>query len=149
MQLPKLNFPAIHLRARRTSNGRTEVFDAVRGRWLVLTPEEWVRRHVIEYLVNWCGVELQRIVTEYPVMLNGQPQRADIVVVGSDAQARMLVECKAADVEISQAVLDQAVRYNSVVGAKYLMLTNGLKLFCYESLGEGRYAKMTSLPKEL
>ena len=145
---PKLNFPAVVL-PQRERDGKCYVPDRVRGGYIVLTPEEWVRRHVIEYLVNWCGVELQCIVTEYPVMLNGQPQRADIVVVGSDAQARMLVECKAADVEISQAVLDQAVRYNSVVGAKYLMLTNGLKVFCYESLGEGRYAKMTSLPQGL
>ena len=106
-----------------------------------------MRRHVIEYLINWCGVELQRVITEYPVMLNGQPQRADIVVVGCDAKPLLLVECKAADVDIDQGVLDQAVRYNSVVGARFLMLTNGLKTFCLESLGEGRYAKLTSLPK--
>ena len=147
-QFPKLNFPAVVLPIRER-DGKSCVPDRVRGGYIVLTPEEWVRRHVIEYLVNWCGVELQRIVTEYPVMLNGQPQRADIVVVGSDARARMLVECKAADVEISQEVLDQAVRYNSVVGARYLMLTNGLKTFCFESLGEGRYAKMAALPQGL
>ena len=57
------------------------------------------------------------------------------------------IMCKAADVEISQAVLDQAVRYNSIVGAHYLMLTNGLKMFCFESLGEGRYARLNELPK--
>ena len=147
MEYPTLNYPAIHLRARRGANGRTEIFDKVRGRWLVLTPEEWVRRHVIEYLVNWCGVELQRIVTEYPVALNGQPQRADIVVVDSEGGPQMLVECKAADVKISQDVLDQAVRYNSVVGARYLMLTNGLKTFCFEACGGGKYQKLDSIPK--
>ena len=87
------------------------------------------------------------MITEYPVMLNGQSQRADIVVVGCDAKPLLLVECKAADVDIDQGVLDQAVRYNSVVGARFLMLTNGLKTFCLESLGEGRYTKLTSLPK--
>lgn len=145
---PKLNFPAVVL-PRRERDGKSYVLDRVRGGYLQLTPEEWVRRHVIEYLVGWCGVELQRIVTEYPVQLNGQPQRADIVVVGGDTLPKMLVECKAADVVISQDVLDQAVRYNSVVGARYLMLTNGLKIYCFEHLGEGRYAKMNSLPKKL
>lgn len=145
---PKLNYPAVVL-PRRERDGRIYVLDRVRGGYLVLTPEEWVRRHIIEYLVGWCGVELQRIVTEFPVALNGQPQRADIVVVGCDTKPLMLVECKAADVAITQEVLDQAVRYNSVVGARFLMLTNGLKTFCFESLGEGRYAKMSSLPTPL
>ncbi|MBQ3260738.1 MAG: type I restriction enzyme HsdR N-terminal domain-containing protein [Alistipes sp.] len=145
-EFPKLKFPAVILPLRER-NGKRYVPDRIRGGYLLLTPEEWVRRHVIEYLTGWCGVELQRIITEYPVLLNGQPQRADIVVVGQDSRPQMLVECKAADVEISQAVLDQAVRYNSIVGAHYLMLTNGLKTFCFESLGEGRYARLNELPK--
>lgn len=145
-ELPKLKFPAVVLPLRER-DGKSYIPDRVRGGYLLLTPEEWVRRHVIEYLVGWCGVELQRIITEYPVALNGQSQRADIVVVGrGKVEPLLLVECKAADVEISQDVLDQAVRYNSVVGARYLMLTNGLKIFCYESLGEGRYVKMSALP---
>ena len=144
-ELPKLNFPTVVLPLRER-DGKVYIPDRIRGGYLVLTPEEWVRRHVIEYLVGWCGVALQRIITEYPVELNGQSQRADIVVVGCDTKPLLLVECKSADVEISQEVLNQAVRYNSVVGARYLMLTNGLKVFCYESLGQGRYAKMSSLP---
>lgn len=147
-ELPKLKFPAVVLPLRERG-GKTYIPDRVRGGYLVLTPEEWVRRHVIEYLAGWCGVELQRIVTEYPVPLNGQPQRADIVVVSHAGEPRLLVECKAADVDITQEVLNQAVRYNSVVGARYLMLTNGLKVFCYEALGEGRYSKLTSLPQGL
>ena len=145
-ELPELKFPRVVLQ-QRERDGKIVIPDRVRGGYIVLTPEEWVRRHVIEYLINWCGVELQRVITEYPVMLNGQSQRADIVVVGCDAKPLLLVECKAADVDIDQGVLDQAVRYNSVVGASFLMLTNGLKTFCLESLGEGRYTKLTSLPK--
>lgn len=145
-ELPELKFPRVVLQ-QRERDGKIVIPDRVRGGYIVLTPEEWVRRHVIEYLINWCGVELQRVITEYPVMLNGQSQRADIVVVDCDAKPLLLVECKAADVDIDQGVLDQAVRYNSVVGARFLMLTNGLKTFCLESLGEGRYTKLTSLPK--
>ncbi len=145
-ELPKLNFPAVVL-SRRERDGKTYIPDRVRGGYLVLTPEEWVRRHVIEYLTGWCGVELQRIITEYPVPLNGQQQRADIVVVGCDGKPQMLIECKAADVDITKDVLAQAVRYNSVVGAKWLMLTNGLKMFCYEQTAQGGYCRMSALPK--
>ena len=79
--LPKLNFPAIRLRARRRGDG-VEVWDSLRGIYLVLTPEEWVRQHLIAYLTAYCGVQPKRIVQEYAVALNGQPQRADVVVVG-------------------------------------------------------------------
>ena len=74
--LPKLNFPAIRLRARRRGDG-VEVWDSLRGIYLVLTPEEWVRQHLIAYLTAYCGVQPKRIVQEYAVALNGQPQRAD------------------------------------------------------------------------
>ena len=79
IRLPELNFPAVELR-RIERDGRTYVPDVVRGGYLVLTPEEWVRRHVIGYLTGYCGVELRTVMTEYPVDLNGTPQRADVVV---------------------------------------------------------------------
>ena len=78
-------------------------------------------------------------------MLNGQPQRADIVVIGRDGKPLMLVECKAPDVRITRAVLSQAVRYNSVVGARYVILTNGIDHFCYE-FRDGAYSPMPGFP---
>ena len=92
-RLPKLNFPAIRLRARRRGDG-VEVWDSLRGIYLVLTPEEWVRQHLIAYLTAYCGVQPKRIVQEYAVALNGQPQRADVVVVGDRAEPLLLAECK-------------------------------------------------------
>lgn len=129
--LPKLNFPAITLRARKTG-GQVEVWDDLRGIYLVLTPEEWVRRHLIAYLVSHCAAMPKRIVQEYSVVLNSQPQRADVVVVDDHARPLLLAECKAPDVPIGQHTLAQAVRYNSVVGARYLILTNGKRHFCFE-----------------
>lgn len=84
IRLPELNFPAVELR-RIERDGRTYVPDVVRGGYLVLTPEEWVRRHVIGYLTGYCGVELRTVMTEYPVDLNGTPQRADVVVADTSA----------------------------------------------------------------
>lgn len=134
--LPKLNFPPIKLRARK-SGERTLVFDSVRNRYVVLTPEEWVRRHIVDYLVSCCEVPLLSIVEEYPVEVNSMAQRADVVVLGSDTRPLILVECKAADVPICQDTLLQASRYNAVVGAKYIIVTNGLVHYCYEQGAEG------------
>ena len=141
---PRLQFPPIRLRA-RLRNGQTEVWDALRGIYLVLTPEEWVRQHLIAYLSTHCGVQPLRIVQEYPVRLNGQAQRADVVVVDDAARPLLLAECKAPDVAVDRTVFGQAARYNSVLGARYLVLTNGLTHFCWE-LCEGQYRQMQGFP---
>lgn len=142
---PTLNFPPIRLRARRTANGRTEIFDAVRGRWLVLTPEEWVRRHVVEYLRSECGFAPQLIIEEHPVNINGMAQRADIVVMGDDMQPLLVVECKEPNVKINDEVLRQVVRYNSVLNCRYIALTNGITTFCYEH-EDKKYIPTKSFP---
>ncbi len=143
-EYPELNLPAVRLRVRRT-DGVLHVWDSLRGKYLVLTPEEWVRRHVAEFLVSHCNVQPISIIEEYPVQLNGTAQRADIVVVGADLRPKVLVECKQPDVAIDQAVFDQAVRYNSVVGAQFVILTNGINHYCYEHI-DGSYRAMQSFP---
>ena len=144
--LPKLNFPPIHLKARRTANGRTEIFDAVRGKWLVLTPEEWVRRHIVAFMLSHCGYVAQQIVEEYPVNINGMPQRADIVVLNSKAQPMIVVECKEPNVRIDRAVLDQVVRYNSVLRCRYIVVTNGIDTFSFAMSEECSYTPMYHFP---
>lgn len=142
---PTLNFPPIQLRARRRG-GQVEVWDPLRGLYLLLTPEEWVRQHLIHYLIAACGAQPLRIVQEYPVPLNGQEQRADVVVVDEACRPLLVAECKAPEVEISQQTLAQVVRYNSVLGARYIVLTNGLRHDCY-ALVEGHYEPMTAFPR--
>lgn len=131
---PELNLPPVELSA-RLRDGQTVIPDIIRGGYIVLTPEEWVRRHLIAFLVSDCGVELRSIVTEYPVALNGTAQRADIVVTDREGAPLLLAECKAPEVKIDKDVLAQAVRYNSVLGARYIILTNGLRHYCYQSEG--------------
>ncbi len=128
----KLNFPSIELKTRRNCEDNTlSVWVASRRCYLVLTPEEWVRRHVVNFLSSHCGVEPQQICEEYPVKISGQAQRADIVVLNSDCKPTILVECKAPSIAIDQEVFAQAVRYNSILKARYIVLTNGLKHFCF------------------
>lgn len=142
---PTLNFPPIRLRARRGTNNNTEVFDAGRGRWLVLTPEEWVRRHVVEYLRTECGFAQQQIIEEYPVNINGMAQRADIVAVGDDLKPLMVVECKEPNVKIDEEVVRQVTRYNNVLQCRYVAMTNGITTFCYEHDGE-KYTPISAFP---
>ena len=144
-ELPPLRFPPVQLRA-RLHNGQTEVWDPLRGCYLVLTPEEWVRQHLIGYLTAHCGAEPLRIVQEYPVPLNGQPQRADVVVVDDAARPLLLAECKAPGVRVDATTFGQAVRYNSVLGARYVVLTNGLTHYCCEWC-DGTYRPLAGFPQ--
>lgn len=145
-QPPKLNFPSIRLRGRRVGE-QAQIWDEERRMWLVLTPEEWVRQHLKGHLIAACGVIPTRMVAEYPVSLNGQAQRADLVVVDEVGRPLLLAECKAPEVPIDRSTLDQAVRYNSVLGARYLILTNGLRHYCYERLSDVDYQPLADFPK--
>lgn len=147
---PKLNFPPINLRAKR-DNERTLVYDEVRSMYVVLTPEEWVRRHLVAFLVSHCGASLRSIVEEYPVNLNTMAQRADVVVMNSEAKPILLAECKATEVNLGNEktlhdVFAQATRYNAVVQARFIIITNGLRHFCYEHTAEG-YKPLGSFPR--
>lgn len=144
---PKLNFPPIKIRAKRHADNKTiSVWSSLRGCYLVLTPEEWVRRHLVEYLQREQRVSLQDMVEEYPVPLNGQPQRADLVVLRCGVPY-MLVECKAPDVKLSQETLKQALRYNSVLRARYVVLTNGLTHICMSLNDKGEYMPLECFPQ--
>lgn len=142
---PKLKFPPINLRAVER-DGRTLVFDRVRSMFVVLTPEEWVRRHLVEFLISDCGASLRSVVEEYPVEINSTAQRADVVVLDSSARPLALAECKAPDVAVTCGVFEQATRYNAVVGARYVILTNGLRHFCFERTDDG-YRSLDAFPR--
>ncbi len=140
----KLIFPPCYPRLTERE-GQTLVWDELRGRWLVLTPEEWVRRHLIAYLTRECGVSLHSVCQEYAVCVNGQPQRADVVVCDAQGRPLMLAECKEPTVELDSSVRNQAMRYNAVVGARYVILTNGVKLQGWERTPDG-YRPLKRLP---
>ncbi|MCC8035403.1 MAG: type I restriction enzyme HsdR N-terminal domain-containing protein [Rikenellaceae bacterium] len=146
-RFPKLNLPPCSLRVSKDPrSGALRIWDKTRSIWLVLTPEEWVRRHVVEYLTNGAGVPEKFISHEYSVTVSGMAQRADIVVTGRDGSPLLLVECKAPGIGIDKSVYAQAVRYNHIVGAKFILLTNGLThcVLCNDS--KGNYLRESALP---
>lgn len=111
--------------------GKTYVFDPLRRRYVVLTPEEEVRQRVLYLLVEHLKVPAGRLAVEYSLKVNGLDKRADAVVFGTEGLPLMIVECKAASVPINAAVLEQAVRYHSALRPKYLLLSNGSMAYCY------------------
>lgn len=128
-----------NLRLRKREDGQVEVWAGPRRGWLVLTPEEEVRRRVVAHLTARLSVPATHIIEEYPVQLNGQSQRADIVVVDMQMRPWLVVECKAPEVAIDRDVLAQAVRYNSVIGARQILLTNGRTVEAYALTPTGGY----------
>lgn len=146
---PPLNLPAAPLKIRRTADAdsRPEVYDPLRRRWVTLTPEEWVRQHFVAMLVNCRGFHASLIANEVGLKLNNTSRRCDTVVFDPRKQPWMIIEYKAPTVEITQKTFDQIARYNMVLRARYLTVSNGLIHFCcrldYERMD---YRFMPDLP---
>ena len=121
----KLNLPEIRLRMEERQ-GKPFVFDEFRRRWVVLTPEEWVRQHFLHYLSGHKGFPRSLIAVEKKVDVNGLSQRFDLLVYDRKGQPLLVGEFKAPAVLVSQQAFDQAVRYNSSLGARYVLVSNGL-----------------------
>jgi hypothetical protein len=142
-----LNLPAYDLRT-RTHEEREEVYDPVRDKYVRLTPEEWVRQHFVQYLVQEQGVPAGLLAVEPSFKApSGLPRRADIVAYDRQGQPLLLVECKAPRVAIQQAVFDQVAAYNTVVQARYFVVTNGQDHYCcvWDGDAEG-YRFLTDFP---
>ena len=131
MELPKLNLPNAALKTKLVE-GTTQVFDAVRKKYLVLTPEEWVRQHFIHYLNKEKNYPFGLMGVEKMVKYNSLKTRADIVLYTADGKPNVIVECKAPNVKITQDAFNQIAKYNYKLRVKYLVVTNGLQHFCCE-----------------
>ena len=140
-----LNFPRTYEFDLRENEGKTEIFDTIRRKWLVLTPEEWVRQHMVRHLVEDLGYPAGRTGVETGFEWKGVPYRADIIVHDRTGKAVIAAECKAPDIRINQHVFDQIGQYNQAIGACYLVVTNGLQHFCVE-VSEDGISKTRAIP---
>jgi type I site-specific restriction endonuclease len=142
----KLNFPAYDFRILE-KEGKLSLFDPVRKKYVNLTPEEWVRQHVIRYLAEEKKVPLSLIRVETEIRLYKTRKRFDLAVYDRNGNALLIVECKAPAIPVTQDVLDQAVRYNITMKVGFLMLTNGLQhIFCQIDTGSGSIRIIEDLP---
>jgi hypothetical protein len=138
----QLNFPAYSFRIRDES-----IFDPARKKFVFLSPEEWVRQHVIRFLAEDRHFPLSLMSVEVQLDLNGLKKRIDILVHGKQAKPLLIVECKAPSVKITQHTFDQAARYNMRAGAEYFFLTNGhTHYFCKTDPDSASYIFLKDLP---
>ena len=120
----KLNFPEFEFKLKKTES-KTFIFDFVRKRYFLLTPEEWVRQHVLHFLVS-NKIPKTHIAVEKKITINNLNKRFDVVVFDRNYNPLMIIECKSPSVEINQDVFDQISIYNLKIRSKFLMITNGL-----------------------
>ena len=123
--MQKLNFPQYNFRFKNTEN-KTGIFAPLRKKYISLTPEEWVRQHCVHFLIEEKKYPSTLLSEEKKVMINGMPKRYDLLGFKSDGSVKLIVECKAPQIKITQSTFDQIARYNLSLNADYLMLTNGL-----------------------
>lgn len=126
--MQKLNFPNYSFRFKNSEN-KTAVFDEIRKKFVILTPEEWVRLHTIQFLMDEKKYPKSHINVEKQLKIGKLVKRYDIVVFKPEGNIHLIVECKAPYIKITQETFDQIARYNLSLRASYLMVTNGLEHF--------------------
>ena len=127
--MQELNLPSVALNIQNRS-GKTCVFDIFRKRFVVLTPEEWVRQRFLRFLCEHKAYPAGLIAVETSLHYNRLAKRADAIVYNTLGKPLMIIECKAPDVKITQEVFDQVARYNFSFGVDYLTVTNGMLHYC-------------------
>lgn len=141
-----LNLPPASLKFKEI-NGKKAIFDIVRKKYIILTPEEWVRQHFVHFLINHYHYPRSLIKIESGIRLNEMAGRSDIIVYNRQGQVFLLVECKAPTIPLSNAVFEQASRYNINYKANYLLITNGLQhLCCAINHKTNSYTYMDNIP---
>jgi len=120
-----LSFPNYEFRLKEINQKRF-IFDEIRKKYIELTPEEWVRQNCVKFLINDRKFKSNLISIEKRIKLNNTVKRFDILVHDNYGNCNLLVECKAPNVKINQDSFDQILRYNQVINAKFLMITNGI-----------------------
>ena len=145
--MQELNFPPYKFRFKSSEN-KVAVFDQLRKKFVILTPEEWVRQHVIHYLLEEKNIPKSLLNVEKQIKVSGLIKRYDVLVYNADGSIHLIVECKAASIPITQETFDQIARYNLSLKASYLMVTNGLRhYFCQLDYEQKQYNFLKELPE--
>ena len=145
--MQKLNFPDYSFRFKNSEN-KVAIFDEIRKKFIILTPEEWVRQHVVRFLTYDKKYPISHVNVEKIIRINGLTKRYDVVVFQPDGKIFLLVECKAPGVPVSQVTFDQIARYNMTLKASYMMVTNGINhYFCQMDYEQEKYHFLQELPQ--
>lgn len=141
----KINFPKEQPRL-RDNKGLKEIFDSIRKKWLVLTPEEWVRQNIICFLLMKKNVPSSLVSVEKKIKLGELKKRYDIVVYNRQTLPWMIIECKEMSVRLSENTMQQILRYHISIPSKYLIITNGSHCYGFEKRN-GQLIEMNDFPE--
>ncbi len=144
--MERLNLPPYAVNI-KTDTQNKYIFDIIRKKYLVLTPEEWVRQHFVHYLVEHLGYPQSLMMTENGLKLFNTQKRSDIVIYTRNGEPLAVVECKAQDVKITQETFNQVARYNIKFKAPIIMVTNGISHYCARYIAaDGKYEFLRQIP---
>ncbi|MDQ6762150.1 MAG: type I restriction enzyme HsdR N-terminal domain-containing protein [Bacteroidota bacterium] len=141
----KIEFPKNQVKTRK-ANEVNEVFDVIRKKWLMLTPEEWVRQNMLQYLLVVKKYPASLIAVEKEIRLGELKKRCDLVVYNRDSLPWMIIECKEMNVALSEKTLAQILRYHITLPATYLIITNGSYSFGFEKRN-GQFFEIDEFPE--
>jgi hypothetical protein len=145
--MKQLQFPTYSFRFKNSEN-KVAIFDEIRKKFIIISPEEWVRQHVVQFLLQDKKYPKSHINVEKLLKINNLTKRYDVVVFKPDGAISILVECKAPEIKITQSTFDQIARYNMTLKAEYLMVTNGLNhYFCKMDYEKEQYDFLQELPE--
>lgn len=144
--MPPLNFPSYSFRFKSNEN-KTLIFGQLRKKFVPLTPEEWVRQHVIQFLIHEKRYPRSLLNAEKQIKVNQTLKRYDIIAFYPNGKVNLIVECKAPQIKITQDVFNQIARYNLALDADLLMLTNGIQhYYCRMDYTEEKYHFLREIP---
>jgi len=145
--MDQLNFPEYKFRIARGEDGKKYIFDSLRHKEIILTPEEWVRQHLIRYITEEKDFPPALVSIEAGVKVNTLSRRYDALVYSRNGKPLLLIECKAPGIKINQQTFDQIIAYNHTMKANYLLISNGLKHYCCKLKAEkDRYEFLPEIP---
>jgi hypothetical protein len=130
----KLDLPGFDYQISK-AEGKIWIFDIIRKKQIVLTPEEWVRQHIIHFFIDHLKYPKSLIKIESGLTYNQLQKRSDVIVYDREGKPWLLLECKAPDLKLNQNAVMQAAVYNNDVNAKYIAISNGMQHVCYEVKG--------------
>lgn len=140
----KISYPEPSFNIKK-ENGKDLLFDELRRKWVVLTPEEWVRQNFVQYLLQVKNYPSTLVAIEKEIQLGELKKRFDVLVYDADHQPWLMVECKAMDIQLNENVLQQVLRYQISVPVNYIVITNGVYVMAWHHTGEG-FVSIDSLP---
>jgi len=144
--MQSLNFPEFSFRFKNSEN-KVSIFDEIRKKFVILQPEEWVRQHCVQYLIQHKKYPKSLINVEKELKINGLKKRYDIVVFKPNGTIAIIVECKAPKISINQSTFDQIAQYNLKLNADLLMVTNGLNhYYCKMDFENEAYEFLRDIP---